>query len=76
MDAGNVLQAIDEQSKWQRRKKMLLEKLEALHERKKLILRELEEARKHVAHFDSIITSFKETKSVPTTDVIRIESMR
>ncbi len=67
MEVENVLLALEEKKKWIRRRENLQKKLKEVRKRKRAHLNLLENVKKHVAHYDEIVTSLKESKGMPDT---------
>jgi hypothetical protein len=67
MEVENVLLAMEEKNKWLRRREKLQKRLEKVRKRKESFVRLLDDVKKHVAQYDEIVTSLKETKGHPDT---------
>lgn len=67
MEVENVLLALEEKNKWIRRREKLQRRLEKVRKQKRTHLNLLDDVKKHVAHYDGIVTSLKESKGMPDT---------
>jgi hypothetical protein len=65
MEVENVLLALEEKNKWMKRREKLQQRLDKVRKRKESYVRLISDVKRHVAQYDEIVTSLKESKGHP-----------